>query len=79
MYNGVKAMIDKEKELMPKEVDIEAGSHLITTDDLKGFPIFPPGTKSLLSKHLTKEVWDSLKNTVDKHGFTFKQAILSGC
>lgn len=59
MYNGVKAMIEKEKELAPKEEakDVKAGSHLKTPDDLTGFPIFPEGTKSLLSKYLNKEVW----------------------
>jgi len=30
-------------------------------------------------KHLTREVWGDLKNAKDAHGFTFKQAIFSGC
>ena len=29
-------------------------------EDIKGFPVFPPGTKSLLSKCMTKDVWDEL-------------------
>jgi arginine kinase len=41
--------------------------------------VFPEGTKSLLNKFLTPEVWDHLKDTKDKHGFSFKQAIFSGC
>lgn len=41
--------------------------------------IFPPGTKSLLSKFLTPEIWMSLKKTKDSFGFSFKQAIFSGC
>jgi creatine kinase/arginine kinase len=78
MYNGVKAMIKREKELTP-EVDVKVGSHLHSPSDLKGFPIFPDGTKSLLHKYLSKAVWDELKNAKDKHGFSFKQAIFSGC
>lgn len=83
MYNGVKAMIEKEKELSPqeeeKEEDILSGAHLKSPSELTGFPLFPQGTKSLLMKHLTREVWDELKNASDKHGFSFKQAIFSGC
>jgi arginine kinase len=45
---------------------------------LYGYPVFPPGTKSLLSKYLTREVWNELKNSEDSHGFSFKQAIFSG-
>ena len=41
--------------------------------------IFPDGTKSLLSKYLTKELWMQLKKSKDKFGFSFKQAIFSGC
>ena len=41
--------------------------------------MFPPGTKSLLSKNLTKEIWDQLKDKKDAHGFDFRSAILSGC
>jgi hypothetical protein len=71
MYNGVKAMIEKEKELTPSE-DTVVGSQLHSPTDLKGFPKFPQGTKSLLSKSLTKDVWNHLKNAQDKFGFTFK-------
>ena len=41
--------------------------------------MFPPGTKSLLSKNLTKEIWDQLKDKKDAHNFDFRSAILSGC
>ena len=60
MYNGVKAMIKREKELMPKveEKDVHCGSHLKAPSDITGYPVFPAGTKSLLSKFLTKEIWD---------------------
>ncbi len=83
MYNGVKQMIQREKELAPKkevvEVDLEVGSHLKSPQELTGFPVFPVGTKSLLMKNLTKDVWHQLKDAHDKHGFSFKQAIFSGC
>jgi protein-arginine kinase len=81
MYNGVKAMIKRELELAPQEEvkDQEVGPHLKKVEQLQGFPIFPKGTKSLLSKYLTKVVWEKLHDVHDKHGFTFKQAIFSGC
>lgn len=41
--------------------------------------MFPPGTKSLLSKYCTKEVWIANKKKKDAFGFSFKQAIFSGC
>lgn len=82
MYNGVKAMLKKEIELTPKAEEIkdqEVGSHLKKVSDLIGFPIFPAGTKSLLSKYLTKDIYEKLHDQVDKHGFSFKTAIFSGC
>jgi hypothetical protein len=81
MYNGVKAMIKRELELAPKEEakDQEVGSFLKTHTELHGFPVFPKGTKSLLSKYLTKDVWTQLHGSHDKHGFAFEQAIFSGC
>jgi hypothetical protein len=48
-------------------------------EEVFGFPVFPDGTKSLLLKNLTKDLWAQLKNAKDRHGFTFKQAIFSGC
>jgi protein-arginine kinase len=84
MYDGVKAMIDRENELAggaeeSKGEDIEAGTHLKSPNDITGFPVFPAGTKSLLSKNLTRTVWDALKDEKDAQGVSFKQAILSGC
>lgn len=82
MYNGVKAMIDAEKALRPRPKTPEptqCGAHLKKESDIIGFPIFPAGTKSLLSKHLTKEVWEQLKDAKDEAGVSFRLAILSGC
>ena len=50
-----------------------------TFEELNGFPVFPAGTKSLLSKCLTREIWDDLKDKQDCHKFRFPEAIFSGC
>lgn len=55
------------------------GEHLKTPEDVKTFPKFPEGTTSLLSKCLTQEVWDKLKDAKDEKGFTLQRAIFSGC
>jgi hypothetical protein len=55
MYDGVKAMIKAEKELIS---GTQVGSHLKSAEELIGMPIFPAGTKSLLAKHLTKDIWE---------------------
>jgi hypothetical protein len=46
---------------------------------LSGLPVFPPGTKSLLSKNLSRDVWDAYKTQSDQYGFPFVDAIYSGC
>jgi len=94
MYDGVKAMISKEKELAaasnpkPAEVvvvkqkpgaNIGAGPHLKVPSDITGFVDFPDGTKSLLSKYMTKEVFDKYYGEKDTVGVSFEQMILSGC
>ena len=55
------------------------GSHLESPEDVKNFPYFPSGTTSLLSKCLTRDIWEQCKDRKDKYGFTFRQAIFSGC
>ena len=87
MYNGVKAMIAREKELGggaqaaggASAEETKCGPHLKKPEDITGFPVFPAGTKSLLSKCLTKELWEQLKDVKDKSGVSFRTAILSGC
>lgn len=99
MYNGIKAMIEAEKEMMaaaaPKAAPVadvpvavapaagatdtvKAGPHLKKPEDITGFVEFPAGTKSLLSKNLTKEVYDKYKGKKDSAGVSFEQMILSG-
>jgi len=55
------------------------GPFLKNPEDINGFPEFPAGTKSSLSVHLTKKVWDELKDAKDSEGVSFKTCILSGC
>ncbi len=42
------------------------------------FPTFPTDCKSMLCKHLTKEVFEALKDRATSNGFTLKDAINSG-
>ena len=67
-------MIKREKELTPKPVikDILVSNKLKSHVELVGYPIFPEGTKSLLHKYLTKEIWEQLCDVKDKFGFSFK-------
>ena len=90
MYDGVKAMIEAEKALAgggaptpaptaAPEADVQCGPTLKKAEQLNGFPVFPAGTKSLLCKHLDRELWAQLKDARDGVGYSFKEAILSGC
>jgi creatine kinase/arginine kinase len=45
---------------------------------MKQIPIFPKDCKSMLSKHLTAEVFEELKDKKSSCGFTLEKAILSG-
>jgi len=54
------------------------GSHLKSPEDIKSFPYFPSGTTSLLSKCLTRDVWEKCKDRKDKYGYTFRECIFSG-
>jgi len=71
------------KEAMKKPAPVEGRTHcghwLKSIDDLTDFPMFPEGCKSLLSKHLTQEVWDEYKDLSCDAGVAFKVCIFSGC
>ena len=59
---------------------VECNSSLLNPDQLGDeMPTFPEGTSSYLSRHLNEEVWNELRDKEDSYGFTFKQAIFSGC
>jgi len=57
----------------------KVGRELASPEAIVDYPEFPEGTKSLLMKNLTPAIWNQLKDAKDKHGFTFRQAIFSGC
>jgi len=57
----------------------KVGSHLTKAEDVENFPEFPEGTKSLLYKNLTPAIWEQLKDKKDKFGYSFRQAVFSGC
>lgn len=58
---------------------VQCGPHLKKPEDLTGFPTFPAGTKSLVCKYLTKDVWEKYCGKKDKAGVSFEQMVLSGC
>jgi len=58
--------------LKPKILNVKAGPHLKKPEDITGFVEFPEGTHSLLSKHLTKDVYEKYKHQKDKSGVSFE-------
>ena len=92
MYDGVKAMIAAEQALAgkaggEKKVEavvaaatgpVKAGPHLKKPEDLTGLPEFPAGTKSLLCKYLSPEIFKKYAGKKDGAGVSFEQMILSG-
>jgi hypothetical protein len=78
MYDGVKEMIKKEKELKlaatkpTKPGYVKAGPHLKKPEDINGMVEFPASTKSLLSKYLTPEIYNKYKGKKDKAGVSFE-------
>lgn len=63
---------EEKKESKAPKTEVEVGRHMKDSKELVAFPKFPAGTKSMLSKFLTHEVWDKLKESHDKYNFTFK-------
>ena len=64
MYDGVKAMIAAEKALggggtAPAKASgsVECGPHLVKPEQITGPPVWPAGTKSLVSKYVTPELF----------------------
>ena len=75
----VKAKEESHPAHPESPADVKCGSHLKSVDDLTGFPEFPEGTRSSLSRHLTRAVWDELHDKKDAAGVSFKTCIISGC
>lgn len=65
-----------------KEVQKKGDSHITaykSADELNEFEnLFPAGTKSLLCKCLTKEIWEEYKDKKDACGVSFKVMCFSG-
>ena len=57
----------------------KVGDHLASPEDLKGLPEFPAGTKSLVCKYLTKDIWNKYHDKTDSCGVSFKTCVFSGC
>ena len=59
MYDGVKMMIKREMELRPKAgaTSVQCGPHLKTPSQITAVPDWPAGTKSLVSKYVTPELF----------------------
>jgi hypothetical protein len=54
------------------DVPCKAGPHLKKPEDITGPVEFPAGTKSLLCKYLTPEVYNKYKGMKDKSGVSFE-------
>ena len=67
-----KAEEKKEEERPKPGANIGAGSHLKSPSDITGFVDFPEGTKSLLCKYMTKEVFDKYYGLKDAVGVSFE-------
>ena len=48
-------------------------------EQITGPPVWPAGTKSLVSKYVTPELFNKFQGKKDKAGVSFEQMILSGC
>mmetsp|Transcript_20824 Transcript_20824/g.25491 ORF Transcript_20824/g.25491 Transcript_20824/m.25491 type:complete len:107 (-) Transcript_20824:967-1287(-) len=47
--------------------------------DVDSMPTFEDGISSYLSRNMNEKVWSELGDKTDAYGFTFKEAIFSGC
>lgn len=67
------------KRPKPEAGKTHCGPWLKDPEELTDFPTFPEKTNSALSRALTKEIWDELKDKKDAAGVSFKTCIFSGC
>ena len=67
-----------QSQLTSSVAPTQAGPHLKQPSDIRSMVVFPPGTKSLLSKYLTPEVYNKYRGRKDAAGVSFEQMILSG-
>ena len=57
----------------------ECTSALTSYDQVTSMPTFPGGESSYLSRNLSEDIWGKYADVKDSYGFSFKQAIYSGC
>ena len=69
----------RKQEEQDRVPDVKCGSDLESSDALVGYPVFPEGTKSLVSRFNTREVWEQLKDKKDECGVSYKLCIFSAC
>ena len=68
------------KEGREKDEDTICGEHLEEPEDIIGYPVFPRGQqRSLLCKVMTRDLWRELMGARDVYGYSFREAIFSGC
>ena len=70
--------IDQENITMAG-ADVMCSPDLVSYEDLTGFPVFPEGTKGLMSRFNTREVWNELRGKKDAHGISYERCIFPGC
>ncbi|XP_028407759.1 arginine kinase-like [Dendronephthya gigantea] len=58
--------------------DVKCGSHLKSIDELTGYPLFPTGTKSLMARFNTREIWKKYHDKKDAYGLPYKLCVFSG-
>ena len=56
----------------PVSEPVECGSHLTLPSQITGPPKWPEGTKSLVSKYVTPELFKKFQNQKDKAGVSFE-------
>lgn len=70
--NGFTQARSLAKNIDLPEIFVKAGPHLTDPSDLHSMIQFPDGTKSLLSKYLTKDIFLLYQNESDSAGVSFK-------
>ena len=58
---------------------VECTPELSSPDAIDSLPVFGAGVSSFLSRNLSEDVWSELAEKKDAFGFSFKEAIYSGC
>lgn len=79
VHVNVQAPRQVQYEYHERPVIVKAGPHLRDPSQLNGMVEFPHGTKSLLCKYLTADLFRQYQGRRDKVGVPFEQMILSGC